>query len=209
MLAHATVHRSGVRPRFSGLEGLTLPQKLTTLGTSVASFWSPLFTGSQAKLPPATITIVDQTPATCGSNQIATTDPPEYCADDGSIDLTLSFIQSNVDQPIGDAADALVVSDLYGFHVEKAIGALSDSNLTAADLSKMDSCFSGLYFWSIQSHLNATDEAAINKFIAETAPPGSQGSSNTATAADLTAAFNKGILANGQLSACLPSSSGG
>lgn len=203
--AHVTIHKAP-RAHFSGLDGLTLEQKLQTFGSSAANFWSPLFTGQNAKLGPATINIIDQTPASCGGKPVGTNDPPVYC-EDGNIDLTLGFIQSNI-APIGDAAVALNVSDLYGYHVINALGGLNNPNFPAADVQKLDSCLSGLYFWSIQQHLDGNDAAAVNKYISEIAPPGAAGSSGTtATVGDLTKAFNVGIMANGKLSACLPSSS--
>ena len=202
--AHVKVRR---RPQahWAGLDGMSLAQKMVTISTSVASFWAPLFQGNQVPLPAATVTIVDQAPGTCGSNQIATTDVPQYCISSGAVFLPLAYFQNNI-APIGDAAVGLDISDLYGYHIENALGAFKDPNLTQADIRTIDSCFSGLYFGSIQQNLTPADAASVNKFIAATAPPAGQGAPGQVTADELTAAFNKGVLSNGNLSACLPAS---
>jgi predicted metalloprotease len=201
-LSHASVQKR-FHGRLTGLEGLSLTQKLITLATSVSSFWSPLFQNSQAQLPAATINIIDQSPVTCGNNTITSSGTPQYCFSDASLDLPVSTIQSNI-APIGDAAVALMISDLYGFHIERALGVLNSSSLTAADLLKLDSCFSGLYFFSIQGHLTAADGTAVGKLIAATAPPG--GSPNSVTAADLLTWFTKGFHGSGKMSACVTGS---
>jgi Putative neutral zinc metallopeptidase len=201
------IHR-GLRPRINGLQGLPLTQKLQTIAGNVASFWAYEFRGSRVQLTPATVNLVDQTPVTCNGNQVAGTDPPTYCPADGSIDLPVGFIQSKI-APIGDAAVALTVSDLYGYHIENTLGAFSPSSgLTPAQLEDMDSCFSGAYFYSLEQSLTASDETAINRLIAASASASGTGAGpGTVTAADLTAAFNKGLLANGNAAACLPARS--
>jgi predicted metalloprotease len=206
-LAHVKAPK---RPQahWAGLDGLSLTQKMATITTSVASFWSPLFQGNQLPLPAATVTIVDQTPGTCGSNQITTNDVPQYCIGTGTVFLPLGYFQTNI-APIGDAAVGLDISDLYGYHIENALGAFKNSSLTQIDLRTIDSCFSGLYFGAIQQNLTPADAASVNKFIAATAPPASQAAARQVTADQLTAAFNKGILANANVAACLPASASG
>ncbi len=201
-LDRITAHRR-LRPRFTGLQGLDLSHKIQALAANAGSFWTSEFAASQAQLPPATVNVVDQTPVSCGAGQVTTTDPPEYCSSDGSIDFPLAFMQSNV-APIGDAAVALVVSDLYGYHIENALGALG-AGYSPADLQKLDSCLSGVYFYSIQGNLTNGDQAAVNTILAEKAtPPGGASGGAGVSATDLASAFNKGILSQGRAQVCLP-----
>ncbi len=201
-LRRIVAHRR-LQPRFKGLEGLDLSQKIQALAANAGAFWTSEFAASQAQLPPATVNVVDQTPLSCGASQIKTTDPPEYCSSDGSIDFPLAFMQSSV-APIGDAAVALVVSDLYGYHIENALGALGGGYSRAA-LQKLDSCLSGVYFYSIQGNLTTGDQAAVNTILAEKAAPASGASGGAgASATDLTSAFNQGILSQGRAQVCLP-----
>ena len=201
-LRRITAHR-GLQPRFKGLEGFDLSQKIQALAANVGSFWTSEFALTGTPLPPATVNVIDQTPAQCGAGQITTTDPPAYCSSDGSIDFPLGFMQSNV-APIGDAAVALVVSDLYGYHIENALGAFG-AGYSPATLQKLDSCLSGVYFYSIQGNLTNGDQAAVNTILAEKAtPPGGASGGAGVSATDLTSAFNKGILSQGRAQVCLP-----
>jgi predicted metalloprotease len=189
VLAHATLHK-GRKPHLTGLDGLSVEQKLVALSTSVASFWEPMFTGAQATLPPATIVVVDQTPAACGQTQVTSSSPPLYCID-GHIYLTLGFMTDHL-EPIGDAAVALEVADMYGYHVLNAAGAFKPSaNISAAALQEDDSCLSGLYFQSIEQQLEGSDVTAVNNFFAASAAPAGSGAG--ASAAQLTSAFNVGV----------------
>lgn len=189
LLAHARLHKSR-KAHLTGLDGLSVEQKLVALSTSVASFWAPVFTGAQATLPPADIVVVDQTPVSCGQTQITSSSSPLYCTD-GHIYLTLGFMTDNL-EPIGDAAVALEVADMYGYHVLNAAGAFKPSaNISAAALQEDDSCLSGLYFQSIQQQLEGSDVTAVNKFFAASAAPAGSGSG--ASAAQLTSAFNVGV----------------
>jgi hypothetical protein len=200
-LSRIVVHRHPqLRPRFTGLQSLTLTQKIEALANNVGSFWAAELQAGQVPFTPATINVVDQTAARCNANQITTTDPPEYCSGDGSIDFPLAYMQNNV-APIGDAAVALVVSDLYGYHVENALGAFG-AGLSAAELQQLDSCLSGVYFYSIQGNLTAGDQAAVNTILAKKAAP--TGTPGGLTATDLTSAFNQGILSQGRAQVCLP-----
>jgi hypothetical protein len=207
------VHASGIRAHLAGVDGLSLSQKLQALADNADSYWVRVSTRLSWQLSSATVTIVDQTPVTCGSSQIATTDNPAYCRADQNIALPLAFIQSNI-EPIGDAAVALVISDLYGYHIENVLGVSAPSSgLAPADLQEIDSCLSGTYFanWLHPSgsraiQLSSGDEAAVNKLIAaETATPGGPGA---VTATQLTAAFNKGAVGR-RPSLCIPKSGGG
>ncbi len=201
-LAHATVHKAR-KAHLTGLDGLSVEQKLVALSTGVASFWAPIFTSAQATLPPANIVVVDQTPATCGNTQVTSSSAPLYCTD-GHIYLTLGFVTNNL-EPIGDAAVALEVADMYGYHVLNAAGAFkSSANITAAALQEDDSCLSGLYFQTIEQQLEGSDVTAVNKFFTASAAPAGSGSG--ASAAQLTSAFNIGVDGPLDTSRCLQTS---
>lgn len=204
------LHRSAIQPRLMGFAGATLPDKLQSYATDVAALWNLEFQKfGPTQLPSATLNLIGQTPVACGAAQVGTSDPPEYCAGDGAIDLPLGTLATQI-APLGDAALLLVVSDLYGYHVENALGLLS--SLDGADLETMDSCLSGVYFLYAEAnqHLQASDEASINKLMALQAGPASIGSSpGGVTAAELTAAFNKGLFGHFDYRVCLPQNGGG
>ena len=148
--------------------------------------------------------LIADSPTTCGSNQITASSAPEYCTSNATIDLPLGTITSNI-APLGDAALLLLVSDLYGYHVENAIGAFS-KNYSSAQLEKMDSCFSGVYFYYAESegYLQPTDEQGVDNLLAAEAPAAGSASAGSVTAAQLATAFNTGILSNLNPKVCLP-----
>ena len=156
--------------------------------------------------------MIDATPVACGSTQLGTSDPPLYCVPTQSLDLTLGYIQGNV-APIGDAALALLVSDIYGYHVENVLGAFSQSaGLSPVQLAEMDSCFSGVYFYYLQAEhaLGPGDEAAVNKLLGpDRGRLHLPGSASSVTNDQLTTAFNVGIESQGNASVCLPKRTGG
>jgi Putative neutral zinc metallopeptidase len=205
------VRRSGPRAHLLGVANLSPSDKLIALAQNSNSYWLTIFKLSNLQLPAASVNVVDQVPATCGSTQISSTDGPVYCAADQSIDLPLAYMQKNI-QPIGDAAMALVVSDLYGYHVENAVGAFnSGAGITPANLEQIDACFSGTYFenWLAPSpnhpiHVSAGDQRAVDQLLAgQAAAPGTPAGPGVVTADQLTAAFNKGAI-SAHPKACLP-----
>jgi hypothetical protein len=192
----------GVRARFSGLENLTVAEKLDKISTHTAGLWAAVFQNAGLNLPPATVTIVDQVPASCDGQTVTSTDPPRYCLSNATILLPLAFMTSQV-APIGDAALALVVADQYGYHVEAALHLLgSGAPLSLVQSEEADSCLSGIYFTELfaENVLQGSDEAAVNKILAAKAGPAAGGVS----AAELTAAFNTGLRAQFKLAACVP-----
>jgi hypothetical protein len=154
------------------------------------------------------VNIIGQTPATCGVTSVTTNDPPRYCSQAAAIELPLGTLTTQI-APLGDAALLLVVSDLYGFHVENAVGLLSSLSSSAAELD--DSCLSGVYFLyaEVNKHLQASDEAAVNRLMALQAGPISTGSANGVTASELAAAFNRGLMSHFRASECVKGQSGG
>lgn len=199
------VHRGGAHAHINGLQGLSLTQKLATLLNGVAALWQAEFQHAGSQLPQANAVLVAGTPFTCGSTQITSSSPPEYCPANQTIALPQGFIESNV-APLGDSALLLLVSDLYGYHVENALGAFTHG-YTGAQLEEMDSCFSGVYFYYAEGQglLQPTDEEGVNKLLAVSAPAaGTTAGANAVTAAELATAFNKGILSNLNPAVCVP-----
>jgi hypothetical protein len=204
-----TGRREVAHARLSGLTGQTLTQKLQTLANLTASFWGQEFQASNLQLPAATVNIIGDTPVSCGSSQIITSGPPTYCVPTQSIELTLNNIQTSI-EPLGDAATALLVADLYGYHVENALNLLTSSSLSPAQLKTTDSCFSGVFFSYLMAEnaLGPGDEAAVDKLIAKLGGASSNGSTSV-TADQLSTAFNQGILSRGNAGVCLPKGSSG
>ncbi|MGI9184752.1 MAG: neutral zinc metallopeptidase [Solirubrobacteraceae bacterium] len=203
-----SIHK-GQHAHINGFAGLSLTQKLSASLGSVSSLWQIVFSHSHAQLPAASAVLVADTPTTCGSTQVTSASAPEYCPSTDTIMFPLGTVTANV-APLGDSALLLLVADLYGYHVENALGAFS-KKYTGAQLEKMDSCFSGFYFSYAQAkgYLQPSDEQGINKLLALEAPAaGTSTSPGTVTAGDLAAAFNKGLLSNFKPSVCLPSSAG-
>ncbi len=70
----------------------------------------------------------------------------------------------------------------------------------ATRIPQIYSCFAGVYFQQAEGEgfLQPTDETGVNKILAAIAPAGSK-----VTAAQLTEAFNRGILSNFHPAVCL------
>jgi predicted metalloprotease len=197
-------HRHNERAHINGLSGLSVTQKLGILLNSVAGMWKNYFSQSGSQLPAASAVLIADSPGSCGSSQITSSSAPEYCTGTATIELPLGTITSNI-APLGDSALLLLMSDLYGYHVENAIGAFQ-KNYSKAVLEKMDSCFSGVYFYYAESqgYLQATDETGVNNLLVAEAPAGSSTSAGSVSAAQLATAFNLGILSNLNPKVCLP-----
>jgi predicted metalloprotease len=174
-------------------------------------FWQLETQRSQVQFTEPAVNLIDQAPSPCGSGQVATTDPPIYCVPSRAVDLPLSFLQSNI-APLGDAALALVVSNVYGYHIENLLGGLDPSaGLTGAQQQVIDSCFSGVFFvWLESQHaLGPGDEASVNKLLAAAGGTSGSAGASGATADQLTTAFNQGLLSRGNTALCLPNHGGG
>jgi hypothetical protein len=205
VLAHFTgVHRRNQRAHINGLSGLSLTPKLGILLNSVAGMWKNYFAHSGSQLPAASAVLITGAPTTCGSSQITSGSAPEYCTSNATIELPLGTITANI-APLGDSALLLLMSDLYGYHIENAIGAFS-KGYSNAQLEKMDSCFSGVYFYYAESqgYLQPTDEQGVDNLLVAEAPAGASTSAGSVTAAQLATAFNTGILSNLNPKVCLP-----
>jgi hypothetical protein len=194
-----TPHR-GVSAHLSGFSGTTLPQQLESYAQAVSSFWTQALSGSQPpiQLPAATLNIIDQTPVTCGSQQITTTDPFGYCPATQSIELPLQYITAQI-EPIGAAAVLLVVSDMYGYHVMNAAGVLGKFSAAQAELA--DACLSGQFFFygiagNSNLHVDPGDEQAVTTLLTKMAPAGGATAPGAVTSQQLIDAFNKGAVPN-------------
>jgi hypothetical protein len=218
MLKTAKVPPRGLRSHLVGFGG-PLPQKLQSMAADVSGVWQRIFQLAGAQLTSATENIVDQPPASCGSRSVTSSDPPEYCLADASVDLPVGYFGSNV-EPLGDAATLLLVSDTYGFHVEDALQAFN-AGYSDATLKEIASCLSGIIFeQSLPTapspnnpsapYLQPKDLDSVNAELArEAGASGAPSSSGSVTAAELTAAFNRGVGAGIQYRACLPAAAGG
>jgi hypothetical protein len=190
----------GVTAHLSGFSGTTLPQKLESYAQAVSGFWTQALGESQPpiQLPAATLNIIDQTPVTCGSAQVTSTDQFGYCAATQSIELPLQFITTQI-APIGDAAMLLVVSDMYGYHVMNTLGVLGKLSAEQAELA--DACLSGQFFFygiagNSNFHIDPGDEQAVTTLLTKMAPAGSSTAAGAVTSQQLIAAFNKGAVPN-------------
>lgn len=191
-----------------GMQGLSLVQKINFGLTYVVPFWQKIFSGAGGQLPTGNAVLVQDQPVSCGSQQWTSSSPPGYCPSTDTLLFPLGTITSNV-APLGDGAVLLMTTDLYGYHIENALGAFQ-KNYTSAQLEEMDSCFSGVFFGAGSGSLQAADEQSVNSYMAQQAQPSAGSGQGGATAADLTAAFNKGLtsVVGGQPhpKVCLPSS---
>jgi hypothetical protein len=147
-------------------------------------------------LSPATVNVIDQTPVSCGSQQVTTADSFEYCLADQSVELPLQFISARV-APLGDAAVLLLVSDLYGYHVMNSLGVLN--RLSTAHLELSDACLSGFFFTYLpgvnkQVSFGPGDEEAVTSLLSREGAGRNLAPGGTVTAAQLIAAFNDGVM---------------
>ena len=199
------LHRQSQKAHINGLSGLSVTQKVGVLLNSVAGLWKAYFQQSGSQLPAASVVLIADQPTTCGSNQITSSSAPEYCSSNDTIELPLGTIESNI-APLGDSALLLLISDLYGYHVENAIGAFG-KGYANVQLEQMDSCFSGAYFYYAESegYLEPADEQGVNNLLAAEAPSSSGSAAGAVTAAHLAQWFNKGILSNLNPKVCVPS----
>lgn len=195
--------RHGLHAHVNGFAGLSLTQKLSASLHSAVSFWQAVFSKQGGQLPAGNAVLVAGTPAACGSSQVTASSQPSYCPPSDTLFFTLGTITANI-APLGDSALLLLTSDLYGYHIENALGALS-KGYSGAQLELMDSCFSGVYFAEIQGALAPSDEAGVNAFMAQLAPASGSTAPGSVTASDLATAFNKGLESHFKFQTCVPS----
>lgn len=195
-------HRAAAQAHVNGLAGLPLISKIGVAANNVAGNWAQLFAKAGGSLPAATVNLIGNQPASCGSASIGAGASPEYCPATDTIEIPLGFMSARV-APLGDSALLLLISDLYGYHVENALGLLGPGR-GGGQLQRIDSCFSGVYFLSVYGALQRTDEDGINRLLALSAPVAGRG--GTVTSGELTNAFNVGlVVSNGNYRACLGS----
>lgn len=187
-------HRPLVGAHLQGLQG-SLTDKLTIAANSVAGNWARLFAHAGGSLPAASVALIGDQPGSCGSTPITSGSSPEYCPPTDTVQIPLGFVNTNV-APLGDAALLLLVSDLYGYHVENVLGMLGGGRSTA-QLERVDACFSGVYFLTVYGSLEQRDEQSVTKLLALSAGGGVSGD-------ELTTAFNVGlVVSGGDYRACL------
>src|SRR5438445_5460575 len=61
------VQRRTIKAHFTGLQGLSVAQKLQSLAGDVSTLWAFEFRRAQLPFTPPAVNVVDQAPATCGS----------------------------------------------------------------------------------------------------------------------------------------------
>jgi hypothetical protein len=145
-------HRAGgLGPRILGLSGTPVSDQLKATANDAAVFWTRVANGSKLKLPPSRVTIVDGTPGTCAGHQYTTDDPAQYCFSTNTALLTLGWFTKHI-EPIGNAALAATVGEIYGFHVTNALGLeklVGTGHVTENDVFKAAVCFSGAWLYTV------------------------------------------------------------
>ena len=95
---------------------------------------------------------------------------------------------------------------MYGYHIEKALGAFSASPaLSGVQLEELDSCLSGVWFGGLgPNYAQATDEQAVNRQLATDAAISQQFGANAAVSTNqLTTAFDDGAISQGNPAVCV------
>ena len=201
-------HHSSEHAHVSGMQGLSLIQKINFGLGNVVPFWQKIFAQAGGQLPAGSAVLVQDQPVSCGSEQWTSSSGPGYCPSTDTLLFPLGTITSNI-APLGDGALLLMTTDLFGYHVENALGAFQ-KGYTSAQLKEMDSCFSGVFFGSGAGALQASDEQSVNSYLALQAQAvGTSAGPGGITAQDLTEAFNKGytsvVQGTPRPRVCLPS----
>ena len=197
----ARAQKPTVRAHVNGLTG-TVTQKLTIAANNVAGNWAQVFAKAGLSLPQAGFALIAGQPQSCGSTQITAASGPIYCPATSTIELPLGFFSDRV-APLGDGALIVMVADLYGYHVERALGLLGTGR-SLAKLERIDSCLSGIYALTVYGALQQPDETSITRLFSLLAP--GQGAGGV-TADELANAFNLGlVVSNGDYKACLGAS---
>lgn len=193
--------KPAVHAHVNGLTG-TVEQKLTIAANNVAGNWAQVFAKAGLSLPPAGFALVAGQPQSCGATQITAGSGPIYCPATSTIELPLGFFTDRV-APLGDGALFVMVADLYGYHVERALGLLGTGR-SLAKLERIDSCLSGIYALTVYGALQQPDETSITRLFSLLAPGKGAGG---VTADQLANAFNLGVVVSGgDYKACLGAS---
>ena len=131
-----------VRAHVNGLTG-SIEQKLSIAANNVAGNWAQVFGKAGLSLPQASFALVAGQAQSCGSTQITANSATDYCPATSTVELPLGFFTDRV-APLGDGALIIMVADVYGYHVERALGLLGGGG-SLAKLQRIDSCLSGIY----------------------------------------------------------------
>ena len=190
----------GPEAHLAGLTG-PLSQQLLIIANDVAAFWTQQANKANVQIPPTTATIVGSTPSTCGTQPVTTNDPAIYCPSTNALLLSLGWFNKNY-VPLGNAAVAEVVGELYGFHVSDVLGLLKlgdSGKLTHTDIYKTDICFSGAWMYTVYQRklFQRGDLQALGKLFASYAGAG------RVTARSWVSAFELGFQ-SGDPTKCIP-----
>jgi hypothetical protein len=187
----------GPSAQISGVQNMTLPQEQGAMLQNIAQFWRAWFSNEGQQLPAGGYSLVTGT-SSCATAQISASSAPVYCPSNGIIYLPQTTITRAI-KPLGDSALLYVLAYLYAEHVGDAVG-VTAAKYGVTKIPQIYSCFAGVYFYQAEGEgfLQPTDEAGVNKILAALAPARSKVSS-----AQLTEAFNRGILSNFHPSVCL------
>jgi hypothetical protein len=183
--------------QISGVQNMTLPQEQGAMLQNIAQFWRAWFSNEGQQLPAGGYSLVTGT-SNCAAVQISAASPPVYCPSNAVIYLPQTTITRAI-KPLGDSALLYILAYLYAEHVGAAVG-VTPAKYGVTKIPQIYSCFAGVYFQQAEGEgfLQPTDEAGVNKVLAALAPAHSQ-----VTSAQLTEAFNRGILSNFHPSVCL------
>jgi predicted metalloprotease len=145
--------------------------------------------------------IIDQAPATCGKTTVTSdTGPAYYCFLDNSILLPVGYITKYY-SPIGNAAVAELIGELYGLHVAQVLGFYNlkaTGKLSQNDIYKSGVCFSGAWLYTVyqRNQFQPGDLNALGKLFAGYA-------GNGTTAQDWVNAFDTGFQTGNPVK-CIP-----
>jgi hypothetical protein len=183
--------------RLAGVQNMSLDQEQAALLQNVAQFWAAWFHNEGQALPAGGYSLVTGT-TSCGSAQITATSGPAYCPSNSIIYLPQTTMARQI-KPLGDSALLYVLAYLYAQHVGDAVG-VTTAKYGSTKLPQIYSCFAGVYFQQAEGegYLQPTDESGVNRILLAIAPNGSK-----VTSAELTQAFNQGILSKFHTAVCL------
>jgi hypothetical protein len=183
--------------QISGVQNMTLSQEQGAMLQNIAQFWRAWFSNEGQQLPAGGYSLVTGT-SSCGTAQLSASAAPVYCPSNGIIYLPQTTITRSI-KPLGDSALLYILAYLYAEHVGDAVG-VTPAKYGVTKIPQIYSCFAGVYFYQAEGEgfLQPTDEAGVNKILVAIAPARSK-----VTSAQLTEAFNRGILSNFHPSVCL------
>lgn len=187
------------RAALKGVEGKSVADKLQLFAGDSGAFWQSVFTKAKLKFAPATVNVVaSQQPVACNPpGSVKSTDPPQYCAADNSINLPVDFFTKlDSDQQFGDAGVLTLVGFLWGLHVENQAGILHKQGITGARIVQGAMCLDGIYVSTVGKR-NLLDPGDVQKIATTVAAggdaPGTPVDRGVGSPSDLVKAFNTGF----------------